>query len=202
MGGGRRCRRILVRLCCRGPGDVEFGTAGSARQHFDGGAIKIARCEIHAREERAACQDGVNEGHTLEQLRPIHPADRPQAGDDVADRGVRHGLLLQFVPHHGLDSRALRRQAAIEPGQRRVRLGVVAAQPVRELNRERVRQPFAIRRVLRQVCREVWGVCPSVLHPLREVVRCLPCRRIVQNQLGDAPQVFDQYDPKDDRYGP
>ena len=131
---------LRARLRRRAARDLELGAAGAARELLDRAAVAVARREVHLREVALGAQRGVDEADALEELRPVDRGDQPHAGDHVADRHVHRALALVLVAHDLVGRRALRREALVEPLQRRRDARILVAQPLHELHGERARQ--------------------------------------------------------------
>ena len=118
--------------------DVEFGGVRSARQFLDGGAIEIARGEIHVLEGAVGGKRVIDQADVLEQFFPVDVRDQAQAGDDVAHGDAGGALPLMDLAHHSVGGGALRRQTLVEPGQGRGDGRILIAQPMDQLDREGV----------------------------------------------------------------
>jgi hypothetical protein len=122
------------------PSDLELESAGASRELLDGVAVPVAGREVHGAEVTAGAQGLVDEADAFEELRPVERGHRPHAGDHVAHRHVRGGLVLELDSHEIVGRRSGRRELLVEPGERRHGLGILVTQTLDELDGERRRQ--------------------------------------------------------------
>lgn len=187
------CRRRALR-------DLQLGQARAAGQLLDGGAVEVARREIHVEENARRGQCTINQADPLDGLAPVDPRDQPQAGNDVLDGRVRGGMGLQHLAHGGVDRRAAFAQAPVEPGRRRV-VRAVAAQAMHELHREGIGDlDVAERGVhLRPWLRGLSA--PARRQAVRHGIRLPAVFGVLDDDLGHPAQVLDQRDAQRGRYG-
>ena len=83
-------------------------------------AVTIASGEIHpaVRSARVFAQDLLDHAHALDELSPVHRAEKSQAADGVTDGNLVAGLLLSFRLNQLLDREAVLRETLLDPGER------------------------------------------------------------------------------------
>ena len=137
---GRPRRRGPLRMGDHLPRHLELGSAGASRELLDGVTVAVAGREVQGAEVAVGSQRLVDEADAFEELGPVEGGHRPHAGDHVANRHVRGGLVLELDAHELVGRRSRRRELLVEPGERRHGLGILVTQTLDELDGERRRQ--------------------------------------------------------------
>ena len=86
----------------------------------------------------------------------------------------------------------------VKPCQRWGDPGILVAQPVDELDGERVGQSCSVA-LCEHNRRWLSRASANTQKAVREIIRLPPCRVAVHDQLGEPPEILDQHDPQ--RYG-
>ena len=110
-------------------------------------------------------------------------------------------LPLVLVVDDRIGGRPLPRQLLVEPLQRWRDTGILIAQAIDQLHKER----FRVCRlgVLRQHSVGRFGrAAPRAQQSVGQSIRRASAGAAVHDPLGDPPEVFDQHDPQRDGYGP
>ncbi len=102
-----------------------------------------------------------------------------------------------LIAHDCVGCRSLCRQTLVEPSQRRGDSGVLIAQPVHELDRERIPQRCAI--VIGEHHRHrLGGKSANPEEAVGKTIRLLPRQTTEHNPLCEPPQILDKHDPQCD----
>ena len=102
--------------------------------------VMIACHEVRSSTARVGPEDGIDQTDALEEYLPVERGHQAHAGDHIADGHVHRRLSLVLDSDNLIDRRPLRREAFLEPAQRRRAHRVLIAQPLDELDREGRRQ--------------------------------------------------------------
>ncbi len=146
-------------------------------------------------------QDVVDEAHALEEFGPVHLGDEAHAGDDVAHRHAAGHLPLLLLAHHGVRSLPTGGEAFVEPGQGRRNAGILVAQPLHQLDEERVGQ---IRPVEAGQHRGRWlrRAAASAQQAVGQIVGVEPAGTAGDHAVRKPPEVLDQHDAQGDGHRP
>ncbi len=181
-------------------GRLYLGMSRAPGQILDGVTVQVARGEVERAERALVPQESVDEAHALEEFRPIDRGNQPEARDDVAHADVDGPLTLVLGVHDLVGTGVLRRDPRQQPGQRRRRGGILIAQSLKKLGRERLRQrvglePFKIRR-----CGIGCGVGGRQIVGQR--IGPVAQRQPMHDPRGKAAQIVEQHDAQRDGDGP
>ena len=119
-------------------GDGVLGQPAAARDQLDGVPVIVARGEVHrpVGARGVLAQRGVHHAQGLDELAPVHHRQEAQAGDAVADRDLRRGLLLGLGLDHLFDALAAVGKPLLDPGQGQRQFRTPALQAPCELGDE------------------------------------------------------------------
>ncbi len=198
---GLRVRRRGGRHADGPPGHLQLVAPASPRELFDGMAVVVPRRKVHLRDARAVAQLLVHEAHALEEVRPVGLRQQAHARDHVAHRRVVGDLLLVLDVHDLVGRRRLARQPAVEPVERRRHRGILLAQTLDELDRER---PGEGRRLehLDHLGRRGLGPAARAEQQVGDAVGLVAREAAGGDALGQAPEILDEHDPQRDRQRP
>ncbi len=174
--------------------DVDFRTAGIARQLLDGATVKIARGKIHTPKTAARVKNLINQAELFDQLLPIDIADQPQASNDIAYRDIRGSLAPVHLAHHRIGAHILCRQTPVEPDQRRGNPRILVAQPVHQLHGKCIFKLYVLMPGKYQRGR-FRRASAGTQKPVGKLIGLLTHRTVIGNLLSDTPQIFDQHNP-------
>ena len=161
----------------------------------------IACREVRSSKARVGPEDGVDQTDALEEFLPVERGHQAHAGDHVADGHVHRRLLLVLDPDDLIDRCPLRRQAFLEPAQRRRDHRVLIAQPLDELDRKGRRQRGALE-APQDRCRWLELAAPKSEQAIRQRVGLLARRPSAHDPLRQAPEILDEHHPQGDRDRP
>ena len=182
-------------------GDLQLGPVRTPRELFDRVAIPVAGGEVHRGIVAARSEHLVDQADALEELRPVERGHQPHAHDDVPHGHVHRGLPLLLDQDDLVGGRPLTGQALVQPEQRRGDRGILIAQPLDELHRERRHQPSVLERGEGRRHR-LHGRALQSKEIVGERVGRLACRSPADDGLGQASQILDEQDPQGDRDRP
>ena len=194
--GGRTPGRINRALS-----NLDFGVPRTSRKFFDRVPVAIARGKVHRGKVAGGAQHGIDRAHALEKIRPVNRRQQAHARDHVADGNVHRALPLMHLTDDLVCRGSLRRQPLVQPPQRRRHLGILIAQALNHLHREGRRQRRLIQ-ILEHCLGRLRVAAVRSQQPVRQQVGMAAFRTAVAHLFSQAPQVFDQHDPKRNRDRP
>ncbi len=183
------------------PGHLQLVAPASPRQLLDGVAVPVPRRKIHLRHARPVAQLHVHEAHALEEIRPVGLRQQPHARDHVAHRRVIGDLLLVLDVHDFVGRPSLARQPAVEPLERRRDRGILLAQSLDELDRERAGEGRGLEH-LDHLGRRGFGIVSGAEQEVGDAVRLVARLAPGGDALGEPAEILDEDDPQRDRQRP
>ena len=200
---------VADRACTRkrdgAAGDRVLGNPARFRHMLDDMAVAVAAGEIHRRvgRRRILAQGMFDHAHGLDELAPVHRAEKAQAANAVADGDLVGGLLLGSRTHQLLDIQTGLGQLLFDPGQGQGQGGALPLQAARQFRDERRGHRRDRARHVRDHQDQVFRILAC---DLRQFVRPgdgqIPVNPAGGDAHRDAAQIFDQRQSQHDGDGP
>ena len=126
----------LLRQCDDVARNFKLSGARAAGEVFNAMAVTVARRKVHLRISlgRIVVENRFDETDAFDQAGPVKRREQFHARDDVADGHLRGGLPVMFELNDLLDALFLALHAAFDPFDERRYVGVLIAQPLRQLH--------------------------------------------------------------------
>jgi hypothetical protein len=186
-------------------GNLEFTEMTALGDGFNGVAIAIAGGEIHRRinSRRLSAEDLLDNAHLLHELAPVHRAEKPQAGDAVADRNLVGGLVLVLRLNELLDGQPLILQAMLHPTGGKAEVGALSVEMAGEFGDKRAAERNVGAGHVGEDQNQIGRILLDDLHhPIGPLIGDVTVMATRGDAGGNAAQILDQCQPQHNRNAP
>ncbi len=186
-------------------GHFELRQLAALGDTLNGVAIAIARGKIHRGIDscRFAAQDLFDDAHLLDEITPIHRAEKSQTGNAVADRNLVRGLVLVLCLNQLLNGEPLILQAMFHPTGGKAEIGALTVQMPGEFGDKCAAERDVGAGHVGQHEDQIGRVFLDDLHhPIGPLVGDIAVLAAGCDARGNAAQILDQRQTQHDRHAP